>query len=157
MSPPGQHAQRIERYVQTVDRRALCVRARLTYILPKTFDVYLRRDVASKMNRLPNSRSTPQTPHEKVHHTRQPANPESFIPFGTVCFVPQSLGKRTAVAHTMGANYGPKDTPPAELEVCLGTDMLTPTCHIFVLRNGLIVPRNTHTARTHMIRTIPFD
>jgi hypothetical protein len=65
LSPPGQHAQRCERYVQTMDNRARSTLDLLHYILPVAFELYLEMDVAHKMNAVANAKSFPLSPYEK--------------------------------------------------------------------------------------------
>ena len=70
LSPPGQHAQRSERYTQTLKERLRSTLDSLSYELPNELLMYLYIAVAHSMNLIHNSRSFPLSPYEKVHNRR---------------------------------------------------------------------------------------
>jgi len=135
LSPPGQHAQRSERYTQTLEERMRSTLDSLSYELPNIA-------VAHSMNLTPNSRSFPLSPYEKVNqrrcvfHSKYP-----FLPFGTVCMVSMGDSKRSALASTMV--YPKHAVSKAEIGVLLGVDPAFPGSYMFYIDSTrTIVPRN---------------
>jgi hypothetical protein len=63
LSPPGQHAQRVERYTQTLHQRSRSTLDSLCYVLPPEFLLYLHIAVGAAMNLTPNDVSAPYTPY----------------------------------------------------------------------------------------------
>ena len=140
MSPPNQHAQRVERYKQTVDGRKRAVLSGLSYHLPLHLEVYVDVKVTCSMNKLPNSKSYPNTPGQLVEGKRAVYHKTlPFLPFGATCMVEQYELKGRSIALKNGVSYS--GTPVAELGVCLGEDPLHPGSYIFIVENGSIMPR----------------
>ena len=93
------------------------------------------------MNALPNTLSSPSSPFELKSGSRLqlPSNLPR-IKFGATAMVTQFPDKRAAIAKRNGT-YA-KAVPVAELGVCMGFDNpRRPTCYIFALENGQVVPR----------------
>ena len=139
-SPPGQHAQRVERYTRTLNERERITRERLPFVLPPAYDLFLMADIAHKMNSLPNSRSFPDTPDERrflrrtVHHKRYP-----FLPFGATCMVRNDTYQRSALAARDGIPAS--KAPVSEAGICMGSDPAFPGDYLFAVASGLVVPR----------------
>jgi hypothetical protein len=82
LSPPGQHAQRCERYTQHLNKGARATLDALPYILPAELILYLDMAVADGSTLIPNSASWPLTPYEKVHKERRQFHATiPFLPF----------------------------------------------------------------------------
>ena len=141
LSVPGECARRIERYTRTVTEHSNATLSALPYILPAKYTLPLHKAVASSLNDSINSRSAPQTPRQIV--TGQDSFPS--IAFGRCAMVTQPPDKRQslALAHLIPANQVPK----FELGVSMGPDHLTKQT-LFLLANGLIVPRRVGTIPT---------
>jgi hypothetical protein len=155
LSPPGQHAQRCERYIQTLDRRSRSTLDSLPYILPPAFQVYLDINVAQCMNLVPNSRSFPLTPYEKVHrHRKRFHETLPFLPFGSVCMVQMGDAKRIKNAKDMG--YQLHNAVKQEVGVCMGEDPAFPQSYIFYVQStGQVVPRRVIKVLANNV--VPFD
>jgi hypothetical protein len=140
LTPPGQHAHRVERYVGVNGGRRRALLAGLPYDLPAKYSLHARQWIAEVSNGLPNSRSAPScadiivTGRRRVPHYKFPD-----LCFGHVCLVTQFSEKRRdeAAKHAML----PKDVCRAELAVCLGYSRTSPGHFDFLLENGRIVPR----------------
>ena len=135
LSPPGEHAARVERSILTLRQLTTATLSGLSYHLPLKYTLYLHKAIAATRNTLINVRSSPSTPNELLHGHKPTRHP---FPFGSCCMVTQHTDKRHALAranHT-AANAEPK----AELGVCMGPDPLTGRT-LFLLANGAIVPR----------------
>ena len=135
LSPPGEHARRVERYIQTIGNRVLAVISYLPYELPSRFALHCQKAVAAMMNDSINSRSHPLTPNEVIMK-KKPARPP--VPFGSCWNVSMSALKRRALANKNGST--PKHVPKVEVGVCLGPCART-TFTRFVLENGEVVSR----------------
>jgi hypothetical protein len=141
LSSPGQHAQRSERYIQTLDTRSISTLDSLPYELPPEFLLHLDIDVAHTMNLVLHSRSFPLTPYEKVYRRRYAFHSSHpFLPFGTVCMVSMGEAKRTVLAQSR--EYPRHAVPKSEVGVLLGSDPAFPGSYIFyVASSHSIVPR----------------
>ena len=141
LSPPGQHAQRVERYTQTMDSRCRSTLDSLCYILPPELKMYLEVCVAAAMNYVPNSASYPFTPYEKVHGRRMVFNPEHpFLPFGAVCMVSMGEAKRATIGQNTQSHV--QNVAMSEMGVCMGADPAFPASFIFYVDSTKqIVPR----------------
>ena len=148
-SPPGEHAQRVERSIGTLRQLTIATLSTLPYHLPLKYTLHLHKAIAAIRNTLINVRSSPSTPDELVRGVKPVRRP---FPFGTCCMVTQHIDKRQTLArsHQTAANTEPK----AELGVCMGPDLLTGRT-LFLLANGSIVPRRPTTPfPPHFV---PFD
>ena len=140
MTPPNQHAQRVERYTRTADDRKRATLSGLSFVLPSPYEIYLDISIAKAMNDLPNSLTSPLTPtiilegSKPLFHSEFP-----FLPFGATCMVQQYKGKidRQATLLATSSNSVPK----AELGVCMGEDPNHRGSYLFVVANGEVVPR----------------
>ena len=155
LSPPGQHAQRSERYTQTLDTRARSTLDSLPYELPAEFLLFLDMSVANTMNLVPNSRSFPLTPYEKVFKRRYAFHAtHPFLPFGTVCSVSMGDAKRAHLAQNL--SYPKHAVGKSEIGVLLGSDPAFPGSYIFyVSSTNAIVPRKV--VKVLHRNTIPFN
>ena len=133
LSPPGEHARRVERYIQTIGNRVLIVISYLPYELPSRFALHCQKAVAAMMNDSINSRSHPLTPNEVIMN-KKPARPP--VPFGSCWNVFMSALKRRALANKNGST--PKHVPKVEVGVYLGPCIRT-TFTRFVLENGEVI------------------
>ena len=154
LSPPGQHAQRVERYTQTMDNRARSTLDALPYELPPAFLIYLDINVANCMNYVPNSRSFPLTPYEKVHKCRKRFHESMpFLPFGSVCMV--SMGEAKRAKNAKDLEYPIKSSVKQEVGVCLGEDPAFPQSYIFYVNSTKqVVPRRV--CRVLATSVVPF-
>lgn len=64
ISPPGEHAARVERYILTIRQLSIATLSNLSYILQPKCTLYLHRAIASIRNSLINFRFSPSTPNE---------------------------------------------------------------------------------------------
>jgi len=140
-TPPGEHAKRIERYIQTANGRQRSLLAGLPFKIPIKYDAFSKRHAIFGMNSLPNTLSSPSSPFELKSHIRLPFDSKfPRIKFGATAMVTQFPDKRAAIAKRDGT-YA-KAVPVAELGVCMGLDNnRKPSCYIFALENGQVVPR----------------
>ena len=144
MTPPNQHAQRVERYTRTSDERNRSTLSGLTFILPSKYDIYVDVHIAKMMNALPNSLTTPLTPTIVVEGAKPTFHKEfPFLPFGAVCMVQQYDYKIAAQARL--TNVAAITVPKAELGVCMGEDPLHRGSYSFLVANGEVVPRRGNT------------
>jgi hypothetical protein len=140
MTPPNQHAQRVERYTRTADDRKRSVLSGLSFILPSKYDIYLDVHVAKMMNDLPNSLTTPLTPTIVVEGVKPKFHTEyPLLPFGAVCMVQQYASKIASQA--LANDVATITVPKAELGVCMGEDPKHRGSYIFLVANGEVVPR----------------
>ena len=138
-SPPGEHTARVERSILTIRQITTATLSALPYHLPLKYTLHLHKAITAVRNNLINARSAPSTPDELLRGYKPTQRP---FHFGHCCMVTQYLDKRHALAsnnHT-AANAEPN----AELEVCIGLDILTGRT-LFLLANGSIVPRRPTT------------
>jgi hypothetical protein len=154
LSPPGQHAQRVERYTQTLHQRSRSTLDSLCYVLPPDFLLYLHIAVGAAMNLTPNDVSAPYTPYELLHGRRKTFHKKCpFLPFGTVCSVGMGLAKRARIAKDR--NYPVQDVAKSEVGVCMGESSVFPDSYLFYIQSsGLIVPRRVIAVLSP--DTIPF-
>lgn len=134
-SPPNDHAQRVERHIQTIITICISMLASLPYYLPTRYILQLLQAAAHSRNSLVSIKTSPYTPNELVLHSRPTSPP---IPFGYPCMVTCLADKRAsyALSHNTYAKFSPK----TEFGVCMGPDPVTGST-LFLLQNGLIVPR----------------
>ena len=100
-SAPAAHAARVERYIQTIDRRSCAVLSELNYSLPPELTLQLHQSVCYNHNLLPTSvtilYSPPSTPFKlrtgDIHGKRL-----TCAPFGHVFSIPMGDGKRSAIS-----------------------------------------------------------
>ena len=135
LSPPGEHARRVERYIQTIGNRVLAVISYLPYELPSRYALHCQKAVAAMMNDSINSRSPPLTPNEVIMGKKPERTP---VAFGSCWNISMSALKRRALANKNGST--PKHIPKVEVGVCLGPCTRT-TFTRFVLENGEVVSR----------------
>ena len=99
LSPPGQHAQRVERYTQHLNKGVRATLDALPYVLPAELHLYLEMSVADAMTLVPNSASWPLSPYEKAHGCRRQFHSSlPFLSFGTVCMAAMGDVKRKHMA-----------------------------------------------------------
>jgi hypothetical protein len=121
LSPPGQHAQRVERYTQQLNKGTRATLDALPYELPPELMLYLEMSVADGMTLIPNTASFPLSPYEKVHKCRRKFHAQfPFLPFGSVCMVAMGEAKRASIAHDKGIHV--QNVVKSEVGVCLGAD-----------------------------------
>ena len=100
LTPHGQHARRVERYVGAVAGRRRALLASLPYVLPARYSVYARQWIAETANGLPNTLSHPSCADLIVTGHRRPSHfkfPE--LCFGDCCLVSMFDNKGRATAH----------------------------------------------------------
>ena len=152
MTPPNQHAQRVERYTRTADDRKRAVLSGLGFVLPAKYDIYLDTHIAKMMNDLPNSLTSPLTPTILVEGMRPLFHHQfPFLPFGATCMVQQYKDKISKQAQELDINAG--SVPKAELGVCMGEDPSHRGSYIFLVANGEVVPRRV----LHPVNVHPWD
>ena len=100
LSPPGQHAQRNERYTQTVNARTRSTRDRVPFVIDQKYAAYLLRDIPRTMNLLVNSKTSPATPFERIRGSPRAVSHKycPFLPFGATCYVRTDPNKQTSTA-----------------------------------------------------------
>lgn len=149
-SPPGQHAQRCERYTQTLNTGVRSTLDALPYVLPPELQLYLDMNVADGMSLVTNSASFPFTPYEQVYKRRRTFNSaHPFLAFGTVCSVHMGDVKRAKVS---GPEVNTSHAPKSEIGVCLGTDPVFPGTYIFYIGSTRqIIPRRVAKVHKDMI------
>ena len=154
LSPPGQHAQRVERYTQQLNKGARATLDALPYILPPDLLLYLHIAVAQGMTLVPNSASFPLTPHEKVFKRRKVFHASHpFLPFGAVCMVAMGDKKRSTKASAQ--HYHEQEIAKSEVGVCMGMDHSFPgSFNFYVGSVHKIVPRQV--VRVLEEGTIPY-
>ena len=151
LSPPSQHAQRVERYVQTFWNRSRAIIDSIPYSIPKALYLQLYCGIASSMNLLPTSTSMPHTPHELVSGARFVYNPtHPFLPLGATVLLPQDTPKRRTIATATDTIL--KHVPLTELGINFGYDSATPGSYLFLLQNNEIVTRRDFSP----VSVIPF-
>ena len=140
MTPPAQHAQRVERYTRTADERKRATLSGLSFVIPSKYELYVDLYVAKMMNDLPNSLTSPQTPTTLVEGARPVFHKHfPFLPFGATCMVQQYKDKITKIAKSLDTSVG--TVPKAELGVCMGEDPSHKGSYLFLVANGEVVPR----------------
>ena len=153
LSPPDNHATVAERYTQTLDNAVISIRSGLAFDLPRAADPYVMVFAANKWNKLPNTASSPHSPHVLIqglrhrHHEKHPN-----LPFGAVCMVQKFPQKSRADADRVHTSV--KGAPKSEMGVCMGIDPDFPTSYLFMLENKSVVPRNVFTP---VPNCTPFD
>ena len=139
-SPPGTHAQRIERYIGFSDDRKLACLASLPFYFPPELNIYAGQWVADVTNSICNSRSRPSTAdiivtgQRRIEHYKYPG-----LKLGDVCMVTEFLDKRRREAIVL--DISAKLIHVAELGVCLGYSRDVPGAFNFIEANGTIFPR----------------
>jgi hypothetical protein len=107
--PPYQHAQRIERYVRTINDRVRATLDTLVYELPPKMYGELISSVVLKHNDLPNTSHPTLTPRMIVQGTKLDMSETILIPFGTLCMF-----------HMAGSENLKSTEPRSQLGVALG-------------------------------------
>jgi hypothetical protein len=148
-STPGEHAQLVERYIQSTQNTATTIKAGLPYLLPKRLQLPLYKAIAQVRNNQINSRSAPFTPNELVKGKQDNYN---HIAFGTTALVVQHQDKRYANAKRNDTVK--KEEPKIEIGIIVGHDPTTGQ-HSTLLENGKIVTRKPHIELPRNV--IPFD
>ena len=150
LSPPGQHAQRVERYTQHMNKCSRATLDALPYVLPANLIMYLHMAVADGMSLVPNTASFPHTPYEKVFNRRRQFHPKHpFLSFGAVCVVSMGLDKRAEKGSKR--QHHVQDVSKSEIGVCLGSSPAFPGCFLFYVQNGKIMPRSVIRELFHVI------
>ena len=140
MTPPNQHAQRVERYTRTADEHKRAILSGLTFVLPDKYEIYADLKAAKGMNDLPNSLTSPLTPTVVVEGSKPIFHRDfPFLPFGATCMVQQYTDKIHKQAKEMETNANV--VPKAELGVCMGEDPSHRGSYLFAVANGEVVPR----------------
>jgi len=137
-STPEQHAQRVERYVQTLDNRVTAALQSMNFELPAQYIIYAKQHAAHMMNIMPNSRSFPSSAHILTRHSK-PHIP-ILLQFGATAMVRMGKDKRTSIASSRSIHA--QHVPKSELGVFLVFSDLFPTSYMFFLGNGKVVPRH---------------
>ena len=86
-TPPYQYAQRIERYVRTVNDRMRTILASLPYVLDTKLYGELLIAIIGYLNDLPTSLHHKQSPRLLVENTRLNLNQRKWVPFVTVAML----------------------------------------------------------------------
>ena len=79
-SPPGEHAQRVERSIGTLRQLTIATLSALPYHLPLKYTLHLHKAIAAVRNTLINVRSSPSTPDELVRGVNPYADPSPSVP-----------------------------------------------------------------------------
>lgn len=130
-SPPAQHAQRIERNVQTIKQRAACIRASSPVQITGKLEADLVFTAIYFINSFPTSKYPTMSPRIVVEGKRYSVlSMTSLIPFGTVAHVP----------------FHEDGIAKSRLAVVLGPSEITRDAHnCYVLDTGKRVTRATST------------
>jgi hypothetical protein len=107
--PPYQHAQRIERYIRTINDRVRAILDTLVYELPPKLYGELLSSVVLKHNDLPTTNHLTLTPRILVQGTKLNLKETCLMPFGTLCMF-----------HEAGDNNLKITDPRSQLGVALG-------------------------------------
>lgn len=124
-TPPYQHEQRIERYVQTIKTHARAILDSLEYDLPEELYGELILAIVTWINEFPNSLHPTQTPCVIFKGVKLDVSQKLLIPFGTLAMV-HHPGRPDASANKLG--------PRSELAVILGpavTSKKAVRCFVF--------------------------
>ena len=148
-SLPGDHAYRVERYIETLRAVSSAMLSPLPYHLPPKYYLYLHQAAAASCNSLISTNSSPQTSNELVRKTKLRTVP---LPFGSTALVVQHIDKRLTNANKH--NTTTPTEPKTELGVCLGPHPTTDHT-MFVLANGRIFPRRAYLVLPPTF--VPFD
>ena len=95
-SLPGDHAHRVERYIETLRAVSSAMLSPLPYHLLPKYYLYLHQAAAASRNSLISTNSSPQTPNELVRKTKLRTVP---LPFGSTALVVQHVDKRLTNAN----------------------------------------------------------
>ena len=142
-SAPATHAARIERYIQTIDRRSCAVLSELPYVLPSNLTLHLHQSVCYSHNLLPTSvtmkHDPPSTPFiirtGDMHGLRN-----TSAAFGGVFSIPMGDGKRSGLS---SSNQIQKQLiAKGEIGVCLGHSNNCPKAFKFINAKNQIVIRS---------------
>ena len=136
-TPPGQHAQRVERCVGSLAGRRRAVYASIPFYIPDVYSLYGRIWVADSSNALPNEHSRPSCPDVLVTGRRRVS---SELRFGQTCMVAVPADKRRREASALELLL--KDVHRSELGVCLGYSRSTPGAYEFLLSDKQVVVRD---------------
>ena len=154
-SAPAMHAARIERYIQTIDRRSCAVLSELPYVLPPNLTLHLHQSVCYCHNLLPTSvtmkHNPPATPFAirtgDIHAIRN-----SSASFGGVYSIPMGDGKRANISST--SNIQKQLVAKGEIGVCLGHSNNCLKGYKFLTSNNKIVIRSVFE---RIINVCPFN
>lgn len=151
LMPPNQHAQRVERYQQTLTNRLIATVASIPFYFPTKYNLSLRNAVAFNMSLCPNTTSYPSSPFalRTGANLKQHALSDQ-IRIGSTCMV--QSGDLARIAKSKLAQQTVKFTPKSELGVCMGHSQTTPGSYDFLLASGLIRPRRV----VSLVNVIPF-
>jgi hypothetical protein len=96
--PPYQHAQRMERYVRTINNACRSTLSGLPYILPQYLTVELINSVVKTLNAIPNSTHVvpSESPEMRMTGRKYDMNYQLQIPFGTAVMATDTAGKTPA-------------------------------------------------------------
>ena len=147
-STPEQHAQRVERYTQTLDIKVTAALQSMDYELPAKYIIYAKQHSAHMINIVPNSRSFPSSAHILTMHSK-PTIP-ILVKFGATAMVRMGKDKRKSLASSRSLHT--QHAPKSELGVFLGFNDMYPTSYMFLLASGRVVSR--HIA--FLVRVAPF-
>lgn len=88
VAEPGQHCQRIERAVQTLHGRMLCIRNASPIDIPRKMLVQVGLAATAYTNDMPNTNHVSQTPRMMFQGLRLDLRNKNVVPFGTVAHLP---------------------------------------------------------------------
>ena len=133
-TPPYQHAQRIERYVRTVNDRMRTILASLPYVLDTKLYGELLIAIIGYLNDFSTSLHHKQSPRLLVENTRLNLNQRKLVPFGTV-----------AMLYKAGKQMN-KVEPRAEMGIILGPALLTYSAvRAYLFDSQRVVTRSAYT------------
>ena len=93
-SPPDMHAQRVERYIQTMQNKMAAVVSGMDFCLPPKYQVYVAKEVVFHMNTQPNTLTFPVTPYMMVTGCKSKLHPSyPHLKIGTRCMVNMTIEK----------------------------------------------------------------
>ena len=92
-STPEQRAQRVERYLQTLDIKVTAALQSMDYELPAKYIIYTKQHAAHMMNIVPNSRSFSSTAHILTRHSTP-----NISSYSSLVQLPWSVWVRTNVS-----------------------------------------------------------
>ena len=142
--PPQQHAQRLERYQQTLLNRYIATLSNINFFFPLKYTLQLKQAVAFIMSLTPTSITDLSSPFElRTYHRHFQHKLDSKLHIGSTCFVQQGDNARRSKAATNGQTR--QATPKSELGICMGPSRSTPGSYDFLLASGHIEPRRVIT------------
>ena len=154
VTPPEAHCHKVERIIQELDCKVTATLCSLSFILPSSLLLYLKKYIANSMNLSYRSTSAGDSccAYEEFYHSK-PILPTKFpfLPFGATVLFQNTIGQRQRVANN--TNHNLNNVPKSQVGINLGIDHLHPGCCVFYTpKSPVPLPRSNFTP----IKLIPF-